>query len=73
MNLRGLYPKQGQIMIGQDIAYRIGKGIGDEIVVYSPIDQNIGLSFPSKKKFKISGIFFNKKSSIMMTPLPLLH
>ena len=60
MNLRGLYPKQGQIMIGQDIAYRIGKGIGDEIVVYSPIDQNIGLSFPSKKKFKISGIFSTK-------------
>ena len=24
MNLRGLYPKQGQIMIGQDIAYRMG-------------------------------------------------
>lgn len=60
MNLRGLYPKQGQIMIGQDIAYRMGKGIGDEIVVYSPIDQNIGLLFPSKKKFKISGVFSTK-------------
>ena len=60
MSLRGLYPKQGQIMIGQDIAYRMGKGIGDEILVLSPVDQNIGLLSPSKKKFKISGVFSTK-------------
>ena len=60
IHLRGLYPKSGEIIIGQDIAYRLGKEIGDKIIVFSPIDQNIGLTIPYKKQLKISGIFSTK-------------
>ncbi len=60
INLRGLYPKSGEIIIGQDIAYRLGKEIGDKMIVFSPIDQNIGLTIPYKKQLKISGIFSTK-------------
>ena len=58
--LRGVTPKSGQVAIGQDLAYRLGKDIGDEINVYSPIDQAIGFGLPPRKKLVISAIFSTK-------------
>ena len=58
--LRGVTPKSGQAAIGQDLAYRLGKDIGDEINVYSPIDQTIGFGLPPRKKLVISAIFSTK-------------
>lgn len=54
---RGEVPAIGQVALGQDIAYRLGKDVGDEITVYSPIDQSFGFGLPPKKKMTISGIF----------------
>ena len=58
--LRGSLPKSGEVVIGQDLAYRLDRDLGDEITVYSPIDHTIGLSIPKKKIFRISGIFSTK-------------
>ena len=58
--LRGVTPKPGQVAIGQDLAFRLGKDIGDEIIVYSPIDQAIGFGLPPRKKLVISAIFSTK-------------
>ncbi len=60
LNLRGNFPSDNQIVIGQDLAYRIEKDIGDEIIIYSPIDHPIGFTLPRKKIFTISGIFSTK-------------
>ena len=59
-SLRGSLPSSGEVLIGQDLAYRLGKKIGGLILIYSPIDQIIGLSAPFKKRFLISGIFSTK-------------
>ena len=58
--LRGATPKSGQVAIGQDLAYRLGKDIGDEIIIYSPIAQAIGFGLPPRKKLVISAIFSTK-------------
>ena len=58
--LRGSLPKSGEVVIGQDLAYRLDRDLGDKITVYSPIDHSIGLSIPKKKIFMISGIFSTK-------------
>ena len=55
--LRGETPDIGEVALGQDLAYRLGKDVGDAITVYSPIDQSFGFGFPPKKKMTISGIF----------------
>ena len=55
--LRGESPKKGEVAIGQDIAYRLGKDVGGEIMVYSPIDQSFGFGLPPKMRMTISGIF----------------
>ena len=60
INIQGYIPKLGQIVIGKDLAYRLGKDVGDILYVYSPIDQAVGFSLPSKKKLQISGIFSTK-------------
>jgi len=57
MNLNGTAPSKGGIVIGKDLAYRLGKSIGDELMVYSPIDQTFGIGLPPKKKMVINGIF----------------
>ena len=59
-SLRGSLPSIGEVLIGQDLAYRLGKKVGGFILIYSPIDQIIGLSAPFKKRFLISGIFSTK-------------
>ena len=60
INIQGKIPKLGQILIGHDLAYRLGKDIGDELYAYSPIDQAVGFSLPYKKRLEISGIFSTK-------------
>ena len=55
--LRGKSPKISEVVIGQDLAYRLGKDVGDEIMVYSPIDQSFGFGLTPKTKMTISGIF----------------
>ena len=52
-SLRGSVPKNGEIVIGQDLAYRLGIDIGDLLSVYSPIDQIVGLSSPFKRQFRL--------------------
>ena len=54
---RGESPKKGEVAIGQDIAYRLGKDVGDDIMVYSPLDQSYGFGLPPKMKMTISAIF----------------
>ena len=60
INIQGNIPQLGQIVIGKDLAYRLGKDVGDILYVYSPIDQAVGFSLPSKNKLEISGIFSTK-------------
>jgi len=55
--IKGTIPKVGQIIIGQDIAYRLGKTIGDNVIISSPIDQSFGFGLPMRKEMEISGIF----------------
>ena len=55
--LRGKSPKISEVVIGQDLAYRLGKDVSDEIMVYSPIDQSFGFGLTPKTKMTISGIF----------------
>ena len=49
-----------KIVIGNDIASRLGLSIGDEVVISSPLDQNSIFGFPSTVKTYISAIFFSK-------------
>ena len=56
LTLRGT-SSENEILIGQDLAYRLGKDIGDQVEISSPIDQSFGLGFPPRKKLKISGVF----------------
>jgi len=58
--LLGESPSAGQIIIGQDLAYRLNKNISDSLLVYSPIDQVIGLGYLPRKHLIISGIFSTK-------------
>jgi len=55
--IKGEVPKIGQVVIGQDIAYRLRKDIGDKIMISSPIDQSFGFGLPMMKEMIISGIF----------------
>ena len=55
--IKGTIPKVGQIVIGQDIAYRLGKTLGDNVIISSPIDQSFGFGLPMRKEMEISGIF----------------
>ncbi len=59
-SIKGTFPNDNQIIIGEDLSYRLGVDIGDEIVIFSPIDQPIGFTLPSRKKLKISGLFSTK-------------
>ena len=57
LNYKGETPRIGQVATGQDLSNRLGKGVGDNLFLYSPIDQTVGLALPHKKKLEISGIF----------------
>ena len=56
----GSSPDYGQIMIGQDLAIRLGIDIGDSISIFSPLDQNFGFGLPKKRSMLVCGIFFSK-------------
>lgn len=58
--LKGTFPRPGEIILGQDLAYRLGTEIGQEVYASSPIDHTIGLTAPHKKRFNVSGIFSTK-------------
>ena len=58
--LKGRFPRNGEIILGQDLAYRLGTEIGQEVYALSPIDHTIGLTTPYKKRFKVSGVFSTK-------------
>ena len=49
-----------KLIIGNDIASRMGLSIGDEVVISSPLDQNSIFGFSPTVKTSISGIFFSK-------------
>ena len=58
--LKGRFPRAGEIILGQDLAYRLGTEIGQEVYASSPIDHTIGFSTTYKKRFKVSGVFSTK-------------
>lgn len=58
--LKGRFPRAGEIILGQDLAYRLGTEIGQEVYASSPIDHTIGFTAPYKKRFKVSGVFSTK-------------
>ena len=58
--LRGKFPRAGEIILGQDLAYRLGTELGQEVYASSPIDHTIGFTTPYKKRFKVSGVFSTK-------------
>ena len=58
--LKGRFPRAGEIILGQDLAYRLGTEIGQEVYASSPIDHTIGFTAPYKKRLKVSGIFSTK-------------
>ena len=58
--LKGRFPRAGEIILGQDLAYRLGTEIGQEVYASSPIDHTIGFTTPYKMRFKVSGIFSTK-------------
>ena len=58
--LRGKFPRDGEIILGQDLAYRLGTEVGQEVYASSPIDHTIGFTTPYKKRFKVSGVFSTK-------------
>jgi len=60
MPMKGEFPQTGQVVLGQDLAYRLGKNVGDEVLIYSPIDQSFGIGLPPKLRLNVSGIFATK-------------
>ena len=52
--------KDGNVIIGQGLAKRLGKDINDEITLFSPIDQVYSVGFPPIKKMNISGVFTSR-------------
>ena len=60
ISLKGKFPRAGEIILGQDLAYRLGTEIGQEVYASSPIDHTIGFTTPYKKRYKVSGVFSTK-------------
>ena len=49
--------KNGEVMVGKDLALRLGLDIGDSIFINSPLDQTLGFGLPIKRKFIVGSIF----------------
>ena len=58
--LKGRFPRAGEIILGQDLTYKLGIEIGQEVYASSPIDHTIGFTVPYRKRFKVSGVFSTK-------------
>ena len=56
----GNNPNENEILIGNDVAARLGIRVGDEVVISSPLDNGSFLGFPPAIKTKVSGIFYSK-------------
>ena len=56
----GDYPNSKQVLVGYDIASRLGIKVGDEIIISSPLDQKTILGFLPSKKLQVSGLFHSK-------------
>ena len=56
----GDYPDSEQVLIGYDIASRLGVKVGDDIIISSPLDQKMILGFLPSKKLQVSGLFHSK-------------
>ena len=53
----GNLPKVDEVLIGYDIALRLGIKIDDEVLISSPLDQSSPLGFPPAFKVIVSGFF----------------
>ena len=56
----GNNPNENEILIGNDVAVRLGIRVGDEVIISSPLDNVSFLGFPPAIKTKVSGIFYSK-------------
>ena len=56
----GNNPNENEILIGNDIAARLGIRVGDEVIISSPLDNISFLGLPPAIKTKVSGIFYSK-------------
>ena len=56
----GNNPNENEILIGNDVAARLGIRVGDEVIISSPLDNVSFLGFPPAIKTKVSGIFYSK-------------
>ena len=56
-SLQGKSLAPDEVLIGRDLAYKMGKVVGNTIIVSSPIDQSYGFGIPRKMQINIGGIF----------------
>ena len=56
----GNNPNENEILIGNDVAVRLGIRVGDEVIISSPLDNVSFLGLPPAIKTKVSGIFYSK-------------
>ena len=56
----GNNPNENEILIGNDVAARLGIRVGDEVIISSPLDNGSLLGFSPAIKAKVSGIFYSK-------------
>ena len=56
----GDLPSENEILLGNDIASRLGIRAGDIVKISSPLDKRFILGFPPALEIKVSGIFSSK-------------
>ena len=56
----GSLPSENEILLGNDIASRLGIKLGDVVKISSPLDRGFILGFPPSLEVKVSGIFSSK-------------
>ena len=60
ISIQGEIPQKNGIIIGQGIANRLGVRVGDELIISSPLDQNISIGFSPRLKTIVNGIFHSQ-------------
>ena len=56
----GALPSENEILLGNDIASRLGIRTGDIVKISSPLNKSFMLGFPPTLEVKVSGIFSSK-------------
>ena len=56
----GALPSENEILLGNDIASRLGIRTGDIVKISSPLDKRFILGFPPTLEVRVSGIFSSK-------------